>query len=288
MKRSRFDSRSESFRGRSKEARSPSLPSPKSAEGDLQDQRERLVYGLQPVREAIASHGADVRVLVEDRREAAPQLEAIERFAKDRGAKVRRAARGEMDQLTQNGRHQGALAFAPPLRIHRVEELELGDRALVVVLDSIEDPQNFGAIIRSAVAFGATAIVWPQHGAAPLTPATFRASAGAIEHARLCTVPSLPTAIEALRAKGLRIIGLDSNADQPLASENLAAPTALVLGAEGAGLHKPVKKSCDALARLPMRGPLGSLNVSAAAAIALYEAIRQRENSQEDLEIRRE
>jgi 23S rRNA (guanosine2251-2'-O)-methyltransferase len=243
----------------------------------MTERQERLVYGLQPVREAIASHGANVRLLVEDRREAAPQLDAIERFGKDRGAKVRRAARGEMDQLTHNGRHQGVVAFAPPLRIHRVEDLELGDRALVVVLDSIEDPQNFGAVIRSSVAFGATAIVWPQHGAAPLTPATFRASAGAIEHARLCTVPSLPTAMETLRSKGLRIIGLDSNADEPLTSEDLTAPVALVFGAEGAGLHKPVKKSCDALAHLPMRGPLASLNVSAAAAIALYEATRQRQ-----------
>jgi 23S rRNA (guanosine2251-2'-O)-methyltransferase len=243
----------------------------------MSERQERLVFGLQPVREAIASHGTNVRVLVEDRREAAPQLEALERFARDRGAKVRRAARGEMDQLTHNGRHQGVVAFAPPLRIHRIEELELGNSALVVVLDSIEDPQNFGAVIRSSVAFGATAVVWPQHGAAPLTPATFRASAGAIEHARLCTVPSLPTAIESLRARGLRVIGLDASATSPLAGEDLASPVALVLGAEGAGLHKAVKKACDALARLPMRGPLGSLNVSAAAAIALYEATRQRE-----------
>jgi 23S rRNA (guanosine2251-2'-O)-methyltransferase len=228
------------------------------------------------VREAIASHGENVRVLVEDRREAAPQLEAIERFAKDRGAKVRRAARGEMDQLTHNGRHQGVVAFAPPLRIHALEELELGGAPLVVILDSIEDPQNFGAVIRSAVAFGASAIVWPEHGAAPLTPATFRASAGAIEHAPLCIVPSLPPAIEALRGRGLRIIGLDAGADGALANEDLTSPIALVLGAEGVGLHKPVKKACDALARLPMRGPLGSLNVSAAAAIALYEATRQR------------
>ena len=242
----------------------------------MTERQERLVYGLQPVREAIAAHGANVRVLVEDRREAAPQLDAVARFAKDRGAKVVRSARGELDQLTHNGRHQGVVAFAPQLRIHRIEDLELGDRALVVVLDSIEDPQNFGAVIRSSVAFGATAIVWPQHGAAPLTPATFRASAGAIEHARLCTVPSLPTAIETLRTRGVRVIGLDANADSPLASQDLASPVALVLGAEGAGLHKAVKKSCDALARLPMRGPLGSLNVSAAAAIALYEATRQR------------
>jgi 23S rRNA (guanosine2251-2'-O)-methyltransferase len=251
------------------------------------NEEERLVCGLQPVREAIASHGARVRVLVEDRREA-PQLDAVARFAKDRGAKVVRSARGELDQLTHNGRHQGVVAFAPPLRIHTLEELELGDAPLVVILDSIEDPQNFGAVIRSSVAFGATAIVWPQHGAAPLTPATFRASAGAIEHASLCTVPSLPSAMETLRGRGLRIIGLDAGADSALASEDLTSPVAFVLGAEGAGLHKPVKKACDALARLPMRGPLGSLNVSAAAAIALYEATRQREISQQDQKLRGE
>lgn len=242
---------------------------------------ERLICGLQPVREAIAAHGSALRVLLEKNTDS-PQLDAVARFAKDRGARVERAARAELDRASRGVRHQGAIAYAPPLRVRSLDELELptasseGERALVVVLDSIEDPQNFGACIRSSVAFGATAIVWPEHGAAPLTPATFRASAGAIEHAQLCTVPSLPVALASLKSRGLQIIGLDASGEVAIDSLALAKDTALVLGAEGAGLHRAVRKSCDVIARLPMRGPLGSLNVSAAAAVALYEARRQR------------
>jgi len=236
----------------------------------------RLVCGLQPVREAIAAHGKELRVLVEDKKDA-PQLDALARFAKDRGARVERTARAELDRAARGVRHQGAIAWAPALRVRGLAELELGATSLVVVLDSIEDPQNFGAIVRSAVALGASAIVWPEHGAAPLTPATFRASAGAIEHAQLCSVPSLPAAIAALRERGLRAVGLDASAERALDREDLRGPVALVLGSEGAGLHKSVRRACDALARLPMNGPIASLNVSAAAAIALYECARQRE-----------
>jgi 23S rRNA (guanosine2251-2'-O)-methyltransferase len=235
---------------------------------------ERLICGLQPVREAIAAHGGKLRVLLEE--SDAPKLAAVARFAKDRGADVSRVRRIELDRIARGVRHQGAVAFAPPLVLRSLEELEVAAPGLVVVLDSIEDPQNFGAVIRSAVAFGASAVIWPEHGAAPLTPTTFRASAGAIEHAQLCSVKSLPAALDTLRAKGLRIIGLDANADVAIDHEPLDGPLALVLGAEGVGLHKGVRKACDVLVRLPMHGPLGSLNVSAAAAIALYEAHRQR------------
>ncbi len=250
--------------------RGPRPPAPIKPNDD-----ERLVCGLQPVREAIAAHGDKMRVLVEIKSEA-PQLDAVARFATDRGAKVERVSRAELDRRAFGVRHQGALAYAPPLRVRALSEIDLGGKPLVVVLDSIEDPQNFGAVLRSAVAFGASAVVWPEHGAAPLSPATFRASAGAVEHATLCSVPSLPTALGILRERGLRVIGLDASGEHPLAGEDLGAPVALVLGAEGTGLHKSVKKSCDAIVRLPMSGPLGSLNVSAAAAIALYEARRQR------------
>ena len=239
--------------------------------------KERLICGLQPVREAIAAYGNELRVLVEDKHDA-PQLDAVVRFAKSRGSTVERARRSELDRAARGVRHQGVIAWAPPLRVRTLEALELPDSPapLVVVLDSIEDPQNFGAIVRSSVALGATAIVWPEHGAAPLTPATFRASAGAIEHAQLCSVPSLPAAIQALRDRGLRAIALDAGADHPIDGEDLTTPVALVLGAEGAGLHKSVRRACDAAARLPMNGPIASLNVSAAAAIALYECARQR------------
>lgn len=146
----------------------------------------------------------------------------------------------------------------------------------MVALDEVQDPQNFGAVVRSAVAMGATAIVWPEHRSAPLSPSTFRASAGAIEHATLCRVPSLPPALDALRRRGLAVVGLDVDGEAPLDRIDLVRPVVLVVGAEDKGLRKTVKRVCDSRARLPMPGPIGSLNASVAVAIALYEVVRQR------------
>lgn len=235
----------------------------------------RFICGLQPVREAIAAHGAALeRVLVED--SDSPQLDAVARFAGDRGAKVERVSRLQLDKMSRGARHQGAIAFAPALHILELHELVLEDGALLVILDEIEDPQNFGAVVRSAVAMGADAVVFPEHHAAPLTAATFRASAGAVEHAKLCRIGGVPSAIETLKRQGVHCVGLDTGGDTLLASVDLKQKTALILGAEGKGLRKSVKAACDVLARLPMTNTIASLNVSAAAAIALYEVRRQR------------
>jgi 23S rRNA (guanosine2251-2'-O)-methyltransferase len=238
----------------------------------------RLVCGLQPVREAIRAHGGRLeRVLVEaEAREPSPQLEALARFARDHGARVERPPRSELDRVTRGARHQGTVAFAPELPIAAVDDLVLGDQALVVALDEVQDPQNFGAVIRSAVAMGATAVMWPEHRSAPLSAATFRASAGAVEHATLCRVTSLPPALDDLRARGLAVVGLDMTGDVSIDAVDLTRPAVLVVGAEGKGLRKTVKRCCDSLASLPMPGPVASLNASVAVAIALYEAVRQR------------
>ncbi|MGA7121630.1 MAG: 23S rRNA (guanosine(2251)-2'-O)-methyltransferase RlmB [Polyangiaceae bacterium] len=238
----------------------------------------RLVCGLQPVREAIRAHGAKLeRVAVEEKgREASPQLEAVARFAGDHGARVERVPRSELDRIARGVRHQGVIAFAPELAILSLDDVKLGDDALLVALDEVQDPQNFGAVIRSAVSMGATGIVWPEHRSAPLSPATFRASAGAVEHAILCRVGSLPSALVTLRERGVASIGLDMTAGTGLDRVDLRGPVVLVVGAEGKGLRKTVKQACDALASLPMPGRIDSLNASAALAIALYEAVRQR------------
>jgi 23S rRNA (guanosine2251-2'-O)-methyltransferase len=230
------------------------------------------------VREAIRAHGPGLaRVAVEaSARDASPQLEALARFARDHGAPVDRPPRSELDRLARGVRHQGAIAVAPQLRMAALDDLVVSSDSIVVALDELQDPQNFGAVIRSAVAMGASAIVWPEHRSAPLSPATFRASAGAVEHATLCRVKSLPSALDALRARGLTCVGLETSGELPIDRADLLRPVALVLGAEGKGLRRVVKRSCDVLARLPMPGPIGSLNASVALAIALYEAARQR------------
>jgi 23S rRNA (guanosine2251-2'-O)-methyltransferase len=229
------------------------------------------------VREAIRTHGGKLaRVVVEAaEREPSPQLEALARFARDHGAHVERSPRAELDRIARGVRHQGAVAFAPPLMLRSLDQLELG-AALMVALDEVQDPQNFGAIVRSGVAMGATALVWPEHRSAPLSPATFRASAGAIEHATLCRVTSLVPALQSMRERGVSVVGLDATAEGAIDRADLARPVAIVVGAEDKGLRKTVKRACDSLARLPMPGPIGSLNASVAVAIALYEAIRQR------------
>jgi 23S rRNA (guanosine2251-2'-O)-methyltransferase len=237
----------------------------------------RVVCGIQPVREAIRTHGDRLeRVVIEtEGREPSPQLEALARFARDHGARVERSGRGELDRIARGVRHQGAIAFAPQLVLQSLDDIAV-EGALVVALDEVQDPQNFGAIIRSGVAMGSTALVWPEHRSAPLSPATFRASAGAIEHATLCRVGSLPAALESLRARGVAVVGLDATAELRIDRVDLARPVALVVGAEDKGLRKTVKRTCDALVHLPMPGPIGSLNASVAVAIALYEAVRQR------------
>ncbi len=237
----------------------------------------RLVTGLQPVREAIRVHGKKLeKVLVE--RGGGPQIDAVARFAEDRGAAVERVTRSDLDRASKGARHQGAIAYAPDFALASLDDVlsSLGDASIVVALDEIEDPQNFGAVIRSAVALGATAILWPEHHAAPLSPATFRASAGAVEHALLCRVAKLPAALEALRDAGASVIGLDAHADRALSEVKPPGAVVLVVGAEGKGLRKPVKGACTELARLPMNGPIDSLNASVAAGIALYEMIRAR------------
>lgn len=232
--------------------------------------------GLQPVREAVRAHGGKIeQVLVEEGDH--PQLDALARFARDQGASVTRVPRAELDRRARGVRHQGAMAVVPELRLVPLAELEVAPDALFLALDEIQDPQNFGAVIRSAVAFATSAILWAEHASAPLSAATFRASAGAIEHAVLCRVTSLPGAIAHLAELGANPIGLDASGDVDLADVDLSGPVLFVIGSEGKGLKKSVRRACRQIARLPMGGPIASLNASVAAAITLYEAKRQRQ-----------
>jgi 23S rRNA (guanosine2251-2'-O)-methyltransferase len=240
--------------------------------------RGRIICGLQAVREAIRAQGRKLeRVVVEtDPGGGSRQLDALARYARDQGIRVERMGKSQLERIARGVRHQGAIAFAPELSLTSLGELPLGPSTLIVALDEVQDPQNFGAVVRSSVAMGATAVLWPEHRSAPLSPATFRASAGGIEHATLCRVTSLTAALESLRARGVVVVGLDMEGSCAIDAIDLRRRTCLVVGAEGKGLRKTVKRLCDELARLPMPGPLASLNASVAVAIGLYEAVRQR------------
>lgn len=248
------------------------------------DRHERLVVGLQPVREAIRAHGARVSKVMVLRGGAgrqSPRLEAVARFARDRGiTRVERVSRRDLDALAgADTAHQGVAALAPALTLHDWEPLARSPGLLAVALDAIQDPQNFGAVIRSAVGLADAVVLWGEHASAPLGLATARASAGAIEHARLCRVRSLTGALQVAREAGASVVGLDAHAPRPLGAVDLTGPTVIVVGGEHTGLGRAVRHACTELATLVRPRSIEALNASVAAAIALYEATNQRAKS---------
>jgi 23S rRNA (guanosine2251-2'-O)-methyltransferase len=246
----------------------PKLPSPPGA--------PRLVLGLQPVRAAIRAHGAALgAVLVESMENA--RLQALARFAQDQGVpRVEAVGRPALDRLSEGVLHQGAAAWAPDLTFSDPDSLLLDPDLLGVVLDRIQDPQNFGAVLRSSVGLGASAVFWGEHSSAPLGPATLRAAAGAAEFARLCRVASLPGLLAQATGMGIAVVGLDAQAELALSDCNLRGPSLLVIGSEQDGMTPAVRRACTGFGRLVVPGPIESLNASVAAAVALYEATRQR------------
>lgn len=257
------------MRPRSRDAERPERPPFEPIAG-----APRLVLGLQAVRAAIrARQSALGAVLLES---DAPRLEAVARFARDQGvARVEVVGRATLDRLASGVHHQGVAAFAPALELTPFETLTADPRLLGVVLDRIQDPQNFGAVIRSMVALGGTALVWGEHASAPLGTATQRAAAGALEFATLCRVQSLPRALSDAAAAGVSVIGLDAGAEQPLRALALRRPALLVIGSEHSGMTPAVRRACTGLARLVAPGAIESLNASVAAALALYDVLSQ-------------
>jgi 23S rRNA (guanosine2251-2'-O)-methyltransferase len=236
----------------------------------------RLIAGLQPVREAILAHGRAIQRVSLEQGDS-PRLEAVARFAADHQvAEVRREPRALLDALTEGTVHQGVVAWGPELELLDFSTLVAQPALLGIVLDGISDPQNFGAVVRSAVGIAQAAVIWGEHASAPLSLATFRASAGAIEHAQLCRVPSLTAALTEATANGAQVLGLDPQADRALRDFDLRQPTLLVLGSEGEGMSRSVRRALTGTARLAQSGRIGSLNASVAAALALYEASNQR------------
>lgn len=247
----------------------------------------RVVYGLNPVRELLRAGGEGVAELWFAEGAERPRAFAeLERLAGGVGAKVRAAPRARLDRLAGAAGHQGVVAVVSDYRYAEIEDLLEGARrrsepALLVLLDGVEDPQNLGAIVRSAHALGAHGVVVPKDRSASVTPAAAKASAGAVEHCPVARVTNLARTLEELKEKGVWSVAAVPDGERDLGDVDLTGPTALVVGGEGAGVRDLVRRTCDYTARIPMGGELSSLNASVAAAIALYEAGRQRRESPE-------
>ncbi len=192
---------------------------------------------------------------------------------------VERRGRKELDALAEGVVHQGVVLEADPLPVYSADGWIDRDRstdAIVVILDGVQDPQNFGSIVRSAAACGASAVMFAKDRAAPVSTAAVKAAAGAMEYMDLVQAVNLVRAIEALKDAGFWVAGLDADAPTLIWEADLKGKTALVIGSEGKGIRRLVSEHCDRRIRIPLKGPITSLNAGVSAAIALAECLRQR------------
>lgn len=242
----------------------------------------RVVFGIRPVEELVRARPRQVAVIyVAEGEHRSRELERAVAAAKDRGIAVETRPRALVADLAGKGTHQGIVAIAGEYRYAEIPELlaaarAAGEAPLLLLLDGITDPQNLGALVRSAEVLGAHGVIIPDKHAAPVTGGAVKASAGATERMRIARVGNLLRTMDALRADGIRVWGAGADRGEALAAADLRGPTALVVGAEGRGMREAVARRCDALVRIPQRGQVSSLNASVAGAILLYEALRQR------------
>lgn len=241
-----------------------------------------VLYGLHPIEEALrAGRRRFDHILVARERHDDRILHLIAQ-CREAGIRVRQEAREQLTQLAGTQMHQGVVAMVGPQEFLTIEDLfqpvgyGTGVSRLLLALDGVEDPQNLGALLRVSDGAGVDGVVLTERRSAPLSAAAVKASAGAAEHLRIARVVNLVRALEDLKRQNLWIIGLDERGQIDYDQFDLTGDCVLVLGREGAGLHDLVRRTCDHLLRIPMAGGVSSLNVSAAGAVVLYEAARQR------------
>ncbi len=249
---------------------------------DRSGEKDQMLHGINPVREALLARRRRVRkvwVLAPGGRGA--RREGVEALAGSAGVEVEGATRERLRRLAGSDEHQGIVASVDPFRYENEAELLTrigeGDKpALVLALDSVQDPRNLGSMIRCANTVGAHGVVIPKDRSAGITPAAAKASAGAVEYTPVVRVTNLVRALGALRRAGLWIVGAAADGETTLDSFDASAPLALVIGGEEKGLRPLVRKSCDLCVSIPVAGEIASLNAAMAAAVLLHEVGRQR------------
>jgi len=240
---------------------------------------QEILYGLHTVREALKAQTRSLqRVLV---LRTDKQYTDVVQLARSRRIPIHVQPLASFDRLVPNGKHQGVVAFASAKAYQTEDSILAGavqrhEPPLLIILDGVEDPHNLGAVLRTAEGAGVHGVVIPERRAVGLTSVVAKASAGAIDHIPVARVTNLSRSIESLKAAGVWIYGVTPSASKMFTDIDLRGPVGLVLGGEGAGIRQGVLQHCDDSIRIPLRGRVESLNVSAAAAIVLFEAVRQR------------
>jgi len=233
--------------------------------------------GFHAVEEALTA-GRPLDRIVIARGRHGERVERVAQLAKSRHVPVRFEDRAQVDRLAGTREHQGIAALSAAQPAFALEDLlrSKDRRGLLVLLDGVEDPHNLGAIVRTSLAAGAQGVVIPERRAAGLSDTVERASAGALTYLPVARVKNLVRAMEEMKGAGYWLVGLDERAEKNYTEVDLMGPIGIVLGREGEGLHELTRKRCDFLVSLPTTGPVRSLNVSVAAGIVLFEAVRQR------------
>jgi 23S rRNA (guanosine2251-2'-O)-methyltransferase len=243
------------------------------------DKAQQILYGLHAVREALKAGARPLQRLLVLRTDK--QFADLVQLARSRRVPVHVQPIASFDRLVPGGKHQGIIAFTAA-KAYQTEESILARAArrnespLLVILDGVEDPHNLGAVLRTAEGAGVHGVFIPERRAAGLTSVVAKVSAGAIDHIPVARVTNTSRLLESLKAAGVWIYGVEPSASKLFTDVDLRGPVGLVFGGEGTGIRPGVLKHCDERIRIPMKGRVQSLNVSAAAAVALYEAVRQR------------
>jgi len=236
-----------------------------------------IIYGINAVTEALRA-GRVVSLRAGRRKDQ--RLQQLLVLAEQSSVPVRRVSDEELDRESGGSSHQGVVADVSDRKIYELDDLirdaGAAPPALLVVLDGVEDPHNFGAILRSVDAAGAHGVIRQTRHSAPLSAAASKASAGALAHVRIADVVNVARAVEELKEAGIWTVAFASDASETYDKMDFTLPTAIVLGGEGSGVRRLVRERCDVVAAIPMKGHVDSLNVSVAAGVVLFEAVRQR------------
>ncbi len=243
-------------------------------------QQPEYIYGRRTVLEALRSSADRVNKLFIAQGAHGEAIGEIRELAKRNRVVTKMLPKRGLERYAPGASHQGVVASMAPVSYADADDLMApypgGEPTLVVVLDGITDPQNLGAILRTAEAVGAAGVFIPRHRSASLTSVVAKHSAGASQFIPVARVPNIVRAIESLKENDIQTIGMTGDAEKTIYDIDFTAPTAIVIGSEGTGIRPLVRKKCDLSARIPMRGKISSLNASAAAAVVLYEALRRR------------
>jgi 23S rRNA (guanosine2251-2'-O)-methyltransferase len=240
-----------------------------------------IIYGVNPVAEVLKRRPSDIKKIIVAEEKGNRNVKALLEIAHREKIAIEYKERKTLDQLARTGHHQGIIAIVLPRRESGIDSIiaswrTSGEKLLALILDGIQDPQNLGALIRSACAAGAHGVITLRDRSSPVTGAVYKASAGAVEHIPVVSVVNIAHAIDFLKARGAWVAGTSADGRQSIFDLDGTVDLALVIGSEGRGIRPLVAKKCDFLVQIPLKGGISSLNASAAGAIALYEIVRQR------------